>query len=383
MRVLHVVPAVARRYGGPSEAALRMVGALNDAGVSTLLATTDADGGSRLPVRTGIEVEYGGVPVIFFSRLPGESLKPSPAMARWLRHEAAEYDLLHVHSVFSHPSLAAGASARAAAVPYVVRPLGQLDEWSLSQHPLRKSAFLACGGRRLLERAAAIHWTDESERERSQAHASMRPGFAVPLGVDEELFTGGCATARRPVVLCMSRLHPKKNVEGLVRAFLGTGPAADGWKLAVAGEGDEEYARALRELVTRLGGEARVEFVGWLEGEAKLRVLRESALLALPSRQENFGIVVAEAMGAGMPVLVSEAVALAGEVERSGAGWVVPVEGAGLREALEAAMGSEEDRRQRGDAARRLAEKRFRWKAIAEALVMEYERILHRAAGSR
>jgi glycosyltransferase involved in cell wall biosynthesis len=359
-----------------------MVGALNDAGVSTLLATTDADGSSRLPVRTGAEVDYGGAPVIFFSRLPGESLKPSPAMARWLRHRAADYDLLHIHSVFSHPSLAAGSSARAAAVPYVVRPLGQLDEWSLAQHPIRKRVFLAGGGRRLLERAAAFHWTDESERERSHACASMRPGFAVPLGVDEQLFTGGSATARRPVILFLSRLHRKKNVEGLVSAFLVAGPTADGWKLVVAGEGDEEYERALRDLVARLGGEARVEFVGWLEGEAKHRALRESALLALPSRQENFGIVVAEAMAAGMPVLISEAVALAGDVERSGAGWVFPVEGAGLEKALEAAMGSEEERRRRGDAARWFAEKRFRWGAIADALVMEYERILHRPAGS-
>jgi glycosyltransferase involved in cell wall biosynthesis len=379
VKVLHVIPAVAARYGGPSEAALRTVRALEAAGVPSLLATTDADGRGRLPVRIGVEVEHEGARTLFFQRLPGESLKPSPKLAAWVRAHVRGYDVVHVHSVFSHPSLAAGAAARAAGVPYVVRPLGQLDRWSLGQHGLRKRLFLTVAGRRLVTRAAAIHWTDPSERERAAGFAAERPGFVVPLGVDERLFACGRATTtRKPVVLFLSRLHPKKNADRLVEAFLAAGPALAGWTLVIAGDGDPGYVASLRDIVSRSGGEGRVRFVGWLSGEEKERALGEASLFALPSRQENFGIVVAEAMAAGTPVLVSEEVALSAEVARSGAGWVVPARIDGLRATLVEALLSGGELSRRGESARDLAKTRFRWAAVADQLKAEYERLVAR-----
>jgi glycosyltransferase involved in cell wall biosynthesis len=358
-----------------------MVSALAAVGVETLLATTDADGPGRLSVETGRTLEHEGARTIFFPRLPGESLKASPALSRWLRSNTASFDLVHVHSVFSHPSLAAGTAARSSNVPCIVRPLGQLDAWSLSQHAFRKQLFLAAGGRRLVDGAAAMHWTDASERDNAPGFASNRPGFVVPLGVDEGLFGRQSGAERRKVVLFLSRLHAKKNVEGLVEAFLGVRPALDGWKLLIAGEGDAEYTARLKALVARIGGVGRIEFAGWLAGEAKRHALQEAALLALPSRQENFGIAVAEAMAAGTPVLVSDAVALAAEVEASGAGWVARLQGDGLRMALAEAMGSDEERRRRGAAARRVAEEHFRWPVVAESLAREYDVLLRHGRG--
>jgi glycosyltransferase involved in cell wall biosynthesis len=382
LKVLHVVPAVAARYGGPSEAALKMVSALTDAGVEALLATTNADGPAQLAVPTGEPVEYHGCRTIFFSRLPGESLKASPRLGGWLRRHANDFDLLHVHSVFSHPSVAAGNAARAAGIAYLVRPLGQLDTWSLSQHPLRKRMFLAAGGQKLVERAAAVHWTDALERQNAPRFASNRPGFVTPLGVDEALFDGDETVERPPAVLFLSRLHPKKNVESLIEAFLEAGSEFGAWRLVIAGEGDVDYVATLRALVASRGGQARIQFVGWLAGDGKLQALREAAVLALPSRQENFGIVVAEAMAAGTPVLVSDAVALAGEVARTGAGWVASATGEGLREKLVEAMSSEEERTRRGAAGRRLATEKFRWRGVATSLLREYEATL-RAEGTR
>ncbi len=372
MKVLHVVPSVAARYGGPSEAALRMSSALREAGVETVLATTDADGAGRLPVATNEELDYQGARVIFFSRLPGESLKASPALSRWLRGNAAQFDLVHVHSVFSGPSLSAGRSARDAGIPYLVRPLGQLDTWSLSQHPLRKKLFLAFGGRALVERAVALHWTDETERTQAPSFAAERRSFVVPLGVDERLFENGAAGVERaPVILFLSRLHPKKNVEVLIEAFQALRERAAGWRLVVAGDGEAAYVESLKRLAAR--GPSEVEFVGWLAGEEKRRAMREAALFVLPSSQENFGIVVAEAMATGTPVIVSETVALSGEVRRNAAGWVAPPGRNGLSVVLADAMSSAAERARRGAAARLLAEGRFRWAGVAQRLIAEYE----------
>ena len=371
MRALHVVPAVAPRYGGPSEVALRSVASLREAGIDALLATTDADGEGRLLVATGEEADYLGVPCIFFPRWRGESLKPSPELARWLRGHAGEFDVVHVHSVFSHSSIAAGRAARRAGVPYVVRPLGQLDEWSLAQHAWRKRAFLALAGRGFVERAAALHWTDESEKRRAPRFAAGRPSFVAPLGVDERLFEAREAGEREPVVLFLSRLHPKKNVEALIDAFASLGTEAEGWRLVVAGDGEEAYVASLRSRAAASG--RAVDFVGWLTGEQKARVLASSALFVLPSRQENFGIVVAEAMAAGTPVVVSESVALSGDVRRVKAGWVTPQDADGLSRVLSEAISSPSERARRGGAGRGLAEERYRWSAVARELASRYE----------
>ncbi len=379
MRVLHVVPAVAPRYGGPSEAALRLTSALREAGVETLLATTDADGRGRLPVSTHEELDYQGASVVFFPRLPGEALKASPALSWWLRRNVSRFDLVHVHSVFSAPSLSAGRAARSAGIPYIVRPLGQLDRWSLVQHSLRKRLFLSLGARAFVERATAIHWTDEAERSQAPEFAAHRRGFVVPLGVEEGLFgSTASSTDRAKVVLFLSRLHPKKNLEVLIKAFEVLGERAAGWRLVIAGAGDTSYVESLKRLAAR--GRASVDFVGWLSGEEKRKVLHEAALFVLPSRQENFGIAVAEAMASGTPVIVSEAVALWGEVRRAGAGWVTPLGMEGLCGVLAEAMSSPEERNIRGAAARRLAESRFRWVEVARRVIGEYEKLAPRGS---
>lgn len=382
MKVLHVVPAVAPRYGGPSEAAIRMAAALSTEGAEILLATTDADGPGRLPVATGSVLDYRGVPTIFFPRLPGESLKLSPSLARWLRGNAGGFDLLHVHSVFSHASIAAGAAARDAGVPYIVRPLGQLDGWSLAQHALRKRAFLATVGRRLLRGAAVLHWTDESEQAAVPRLVRPGPGFVVPLGVDDALFQESAPSSRAKVILFLSRLHPKKNVEGLLEAFRDVGVVAAGWSLVIAGDGEDDYVQDLRTRVAAESRAGRVELAGWLGGDEKIRALKRAAVLVLPSRQENFGIAVAEAMAAGTPAIVTAAVALAGAIARARAGWVVPDGPTGLRDALAEAMLSEDERRRRGEAARDLAMRRFRWSAVAKAMMAEYDVVI-RAARAR
>ncbi len=374
MRALHVVPAVASRYGGPSIAALSLVSSLRRAGVDAILATTDADGPGRLRVPTHVEVDHEDARCVFFPRLPGESLKPSPSLARWLRRSAAGFEIVHVHSVFSHPSLVAGSAAKRAGVPYIVRPLGQLDAWSLSQHRLRKRLFLAAGGRRLLEGAAALHWTDESERNRAPRFASARPSFVVPLGVDEGLFAGPVRESRDRSVLFLSRLHPKKNVEALIDAFAGLGDVRSGWRLDIAGDGEAGYVGSLKRRAARWEGEIR--FRGWLSGVEKERALSDAALLVLPSAQENFGIVVAEAMAAGTPVVVSEAVALSRDVRRHGAGWVASSDPRLLAAVLAEAMASAEERARRGQAGRKLGLERYRWASVAKALIAEYDRLV-------
>ena len=385
MKVLHVIPAVAKRYGGPSVAVFGMCRALERVGIETRIATTDADGSGRLDVPHGSPVCYDGVAAVFFPREWSESFKYSGALARWLSAAVGEYDVVHVHSVFNHSSLAAARASRRMGIPFVIRPLGTLDPWSMGRKGVRKRLLWSLYARRILTAAAAFHYTSEEERRRTETSLGLARGVVVPLGVDVPDATAHPTPARlggvlgaledSRYVLVLSRLHPKKGLEYLVDAFLSL-PDHPEWRLVLAGSGDTRYTAALRARARERGGEGRVLFPGWIEGDVKAAVLRKAALVALPSYQENFALGVIEALAAGVPVLVSPAVNLAREIEAAGAGWVAQPSSLSL--SLAEALSNGEERARRGAAGRVLIQSRFTWPTVADALRDLYLRVIVR-----
>src|SRR4051794_2864178 len=107
-----------------------MCRALRKQGTDVLIATTDADGPSRLAVELGRTIDFQGVPTIFFARQWSERFSYSRPLARWLDRQVANFDAVHIHAVFSHACIAAARACRRHLVPYIVRPLGSLDPWS-------------------------------------------------------------------------------------------------------------------------------------------------------------------------------------------------------------------------------------------------------------
>jgi glycosyltransferase involved in cell wall biosynthesis len=374
MRALHVIPSIAPRYGGPSSAVVGMGTALQSTGVEVQIATTDADGPSRLRVPYGARVDWAGVPTVFFPRQLTESFKYSAPLANWLTGHVADFDVVHVHAVFSHACLAAAGACTRRDVPYVVRPLGTLDPWSLQQKSLRKQVLFHIGVQRMLDRAAAIHYTTSSEKRLAESAVSTtrERGVVIPLGVDDALFEHERPKCEPPYVLVLGRLHPKKGIETLVEVFLEVSEHFPDWKLLIAGDGDADYVTGLKTRVATIDPRRRVAFSGWLQGQAKVDALSGAALLALPSRQENFGLVVAEALACGTPVLVSTFVNLADEIDAAHAGWVVPLERVALRDTLASAMRDDAERESRGRDGRELAQRRFRWQSVADEVGQLY-----------
>ena len=382
-RVLQVIPAVAPRYGGPSVAVVGIARALAAQGHNVQIVTTDADGRGRLPVQTDVDLLYQGVPIRFFRREFSESFKWSRPLADWLERRVSEFDVVHVHAVFSHSSIAAGRACRAHGVPYIVRPLGTLDPWSLSRHAWRKRLLMELGVRNLLRGAAALHYTSEDEQTLArQALPWLPKGVIVPIGVDDALFGGGEAHAlAEPYALFLGRLDAKKGVDLLIRAFhevVGRRPHDDRLRLVIAGEGDASYTDELRHLAQGGPASNRIEFRGWVDGPERETLLREASLFVLASHQENFGIAVVEAMASGVPVIVTRSVNLAGAIADGHAGWVIERSEPALAAAIIAALENEPERRTRGHNARRAAEQ-FRWPAIGARLGDLYARLQMRA----
>ncbi len=317
-RILHVIPALAPRYGGPSVAAVGMCRALTRAGVETFMVTTDADGPGRLKVPIGQVTPTQGIPTIYFRRRGSDAYKWAQGLSAWLTRHVGEFDLVHVHAVFSYASMAAGQAAQAARVPFVVRPLGTLDPWSIARHRWRKRALLGIGLRRTLEAASAMHYTTRAEQQLAELAQPWLPrGVVVPLGVDDALFEAGeRPDPAQPYVLAMSRLDPKKGIDLLIRAFhnVAARPSAARWRLVIAGDGEDSYVRHLKALAGAGHAAARIVFPGWVEAPRRESWLRRASLFALPSAQENFGIALGEAMACGVPVVVTPGVTLASEI---------------------------------------------------------------------
>jgi glycosyltransferase involved in cell wall biosynthesis len=375
MRVLHVIPSVAERSGGPATAIVPMCRALREAGTDVLLVTTNE--GVKQSDADHL-ADYKSVPARFFPVQLGGSFKYSRPLATWMNNNAHDFDVVHVHAVFNHASIAAAGACRNAAVPYVLRPLGTLDPWSMKQKPVRKRVFWFVSGRKMLERSAAVHYTAQAEKEATEGFLRLNHGRVIPLGVEagdatqsDGLAQWFPALANQRYVLFLSRLDPKKGLDVLIEAFVSLvrRPEFGAWCLVIAGDGPREYVATLKE---KAANSHRIVFTGWVEGEAKEALLRNAALVALPSRQENFGFSAMEAMARGVPVLLTPQVNLAPEIEVSRAGWIVERED--LTAGLAAALANKGERARRGKAAHVFAQ-RYSWEKTAADLIDLYEEV--------
>src|SRR5262245_26004974 len=220
VNILHVIPAVAQRSGGPDPARRPEWRAHEALGAGTLVATTDADGPDRLRVTLNQITAYGGVRTRFFRSVWSEAFKYSPRFARWIRRHAHEFDAVHIRGVLSHVCLAAASACHASGVPYVMEPLGTLDRWSLSQKRWRKQLMLATSGRRALLGAAAIRCTSSDEKREAEALLGARTARVIPLAIDIAATTRTqksiSGQSGDPYVLVLSRLHPVKGLKLLI-----------------------------------------------------------------------------------------------------------------------------------------------------------------------
>lgn len=382
MRVLHVIPSVAERYGGPSVALRGMATAVASLGVEVVVATTDGDGPARLDVPMDRPVVEGGVEYRYFARTAPGEWKFSWPLTRWLRAHAARFDVLHVHALFSYATIPGCRSAERAGVPYVLRPLGTLGRWSVAHRGWKKRPYLALVERRHLERAAALHATSPAEAEDLAALGYGPKVRVVPLGAAAVGVRGAgdgpARAAGRLRVLFLSRLHPVKGLpllfEGIARMAAVDQARID---LVVAGDGEEAYKHQLRAAVEHLGLARHVTFVGHASGERKRELFASADVFVLPSSHENFGIAAAEALAAGLPVVVSEAVGLASDVRAAGAGLVIPQRPDAVADAISALLHEPGALAAMGERAAALAARRYSWERTGRELLALYEEVVH------
>jgi glycosyltransferase involved in cell wall biosynthesis len=382
MTVLHVIPSVALWRGGPSAAIRAITRGLARQGLDTHVATTDDNRPTRLNVPLQEPVDEEGVTYHYFPRQMRYYICSAP-FAAWFWRHIRDYDVIHIHTIFSYCSTVAAWIACQQGVPYIIRPAGMLSRWGFcnGRPGLKRSSF-ALIERPLLSRAAAVQYTTEQEREEAADLKFSHHPAVIPNPVEwgatgtvssHQFRSQYPALADRQIVMFLSRIHPKKGIDLLLPAFrevLREHPTA---ALVIVGEGDvPSMVEDLRRLASSLGIEDSVFWPGFLAGSAKVAALAAADVFVLPSYSENFGMAPVEAMSMGIPVVVTDQVGIHKEISKEQAGIVTPASIAPLASALKLLLREAGVRAEMGRNAARLAAARYSVEAVASQLIDLY-----------
>ncbi|HLP85033.1 MAG TPA: glycosyltransferase [Phycisphaerales bacterium] len=332
LKVLHYLPSIDTRAGGPIRAVYDLSEALASRGHTVTIVT------GRVPPE-GVPVRYReckpGVPHVIHiaDALYRKQWLRGPARER-IRDLIAQHEVLHVHGVWDISNVQLADIAYELGKPYYISVRGMLDDWSISQKFLKKRLFLAATRKRFLDRAAEIHLTAEGELDQARKWIDGRKGTVISNLLDLNPYRNppGTALARKafpcletdlPVVLFLSRVHYKKGPEVLIDAAASLRAKGIDAAFVFAGACDDEYRAKLLALAHERGVHDRVHFIGHVDGAMKISVYQNARVMALPTSQENFGFVFPESLACGTPVITTKGVDIWPTLERGGGSIIV------------------------------------------------------------
>lgn len=337
MKILRLIASVDPEGGGPIEGALIMAGERTKAGDLTEFVTLDSPESSL--VRNFPYPVHG----------TGPSLSPAH-FARAVASLAPRFDVAVIHGLWNNASIGGLSALASAGLPWVIYTHGMLDPYFRQAKPIKhwvKQVYWTLWQGRALSEAHAVLFTCEEERRLARnafwghQHYNGRvvayAAAEMQSGVSEDRTAFSAQVPRlggRDYLLYLSRIHPKKGCDHLIEAFAAVANLDPGLDLVIAGPDKTGWRPKLEALAARLGVAERIHWAGMVKGAAKKAAFLHARAFVLPSHQENFGIVVAEALSAGTPVLISDKVNIWREIQACGAGFVAPDTLAGTTQLL-------------------------------------------------
>ena len=298
--------------------------------------------------------------------------------------------VIHDNGLWLGTNHAAANAARVSGTPLVISPRGMLTPWALKFRAWKKKLAWWLYQQRDLQTARVLHATSQDEADGFRALGLNQPIAIIPNGVavleEKQKSEIGNRKSEIRTALFLSRIHPKKGLLDLVHAWAkircqcSEVSGQTNWRVVVAGGDDAGHLREIKTEIRKLNLETSFEFIGEIQDDKKWEVYRSSDLFVLPTKSENFGIVIAEALAAGVPVITTRGAPWA-ELDSHRCGWwtnigVDPLVAA-LREALQL---TDDQRRAMGERGRQLVEQKYTWPAAAKQMAAVYAWVLGHGA---
>jgi glycosyltransferase involved in cell wall biosynthesis len=373
--VVHVMPSLARTYGGPVAALAGYIAAGRVAGVNSVVVGPRPDADDTAWLRETVP----GTTLILTGRAGAGPWVAAPALLRGLTRQLADAEIVHVHGLLNPVSSGAARVALRHRVPVVIGPFGTMSRYTFAhRRTAAKRLYFRLIDAPNLRRAAAIHFTTDAERDEARwhgiefearAHVVPPPyrATAVPTGTRSR-------DAAAASVLFLGRLHPVKGVDLLLDAWPAIRAGHPTARLIIAGVGALRYEAELRARAAGLGLHAgSVTFAGFVRGAGKASCLASAGVCVLPSRHENFGISVLDAVAAGVPIVVTPGVQLAPWIEAHAMGLVADRSASAVADAVGRALNDADLRSRVERCGAAAVEADFAPQAVAPALRAMYD----------
>ncbi|MDI1299027.1 glycosyltransferase [Methylotenera sp.] len=383
MRALHILPSIDPKGGGPMEGVRQYGLQLRTIGHEVEVVTLD-DPNADYIADFPLKVHAMGPPI--------SNYRYSSKLVPWLKENVRQYDYVVVNGLWQYHGFAAWRVMSDMHVPYFVFTHGMLDPWFKHTYPLKhlkKWLYWPWADYRLLRDATAVLFTCEEEKLLARksfwlykaTEDVINYGTKTPPSDAEALSTVFYSAypklREKRVLLFLSRIHEKKGCDLLIEAFARVANLDLSLHLMVAGPDQTGLVAKLQVQAQRLGIADRVSWPGMLQGDMKWGAFYASEAFVLSSHQENFGIAVAEAMGCGLPVLISDKVNIWREIEADAAGIVNTDTVEGTEKTLRQWLSFDiEKRKQMSVQAKLSFDKRFTVEAMASSLLITIKRYM-------
>jgi len=386
MRILSLMPYYihASRAGGPAQQLHRLAQGVQRCGSRLEVVTTNGNLEEDIALKFAGEIcptDENGIAVTYLRRrrfpFP-PTFYYAPLLPRWLATHLADYDIAIVHGAWTYFNMVGAGLCRRWGKPYLVFPHGSFDPWAWRYHGWKKVLYWHGVEKRNYQGCAGVVALSADEAGQIHARGIDRPVFLARNGLlfplpsveqpREVLGRHWPDLSRRPYVCSISRLHPKKGIDILLSAWAQIYERYQEWQLVIAGPDENQYLAKLQALAQSWGIHQTVIFTGAVEGIVKSAMLQCASAFVLPSLSEGVPGAVVEALGYGLPVLITPACHLP-EVAAADAGVIVASQPEAVAAGLEQLLADRQRRQQWGRNAAQLAHREFDEVSVAAGLI--------------
>lgn len=381
MKILTFLTNIDQSKGGPSRSVPMFVKGLAEIGVDITLMVLKTDD-MNLHALDGTSAKVHFLPLSYKKK----------ELESYVKEEG--FDVIHGQCIWEPLFHQMRVIATKNNIPFILTPRGTLEPWSLQQKKWKKKIARWLYQDNDLRRCACIYATAEMEAKHIRELGFKNPICVIPNGIE----TDGYPCRKDPSVvkkqiLFLSRVHPKKGIEVLIDAFSRLHRDFQDWIVVIVGNGEADYRQSLCNRVTELGIKEKVMILPPVFGEAKLKLYQESSVFCLPSHSENFGMVIAEALSCGVPVITTNGTPwqlLNGETTTMGArldilgdnkrtGWCIDLSIDNLEKVLREAMLTKCDNLfEMGQRGSILVNENFSYRSVAKKNKALYEWIINK-----